>query len=66
LNSLASVPGVLEFKAPKTDHNDFAPRVGLAYSPDFASGFGNTIFGAPGQSSFRAVLVSRICRHFKI
>lgn len=34
LNSLASVPGVIEFREPKADLRALAPRVGLAWSPD--------------------------------
>ena len=33
LNSIASVPGVLVFNAPKAQYLNFAPRVGLAWSP---------------------------------
>ena len=33
LNSISSVPGVIEFNVPKTDKNNFSPRLGLAYSP---------------------------------
>ena len=33
LNAVSSVPGVLTFRAPKAQHGNFAPRVGLAYSP---------------------------------
>lgn len=54
LNTLASVPGVIEFNTPKTDHNNFAPRAGLAYSPDFESGIGKVLFGTPEQSALRA------------
>jgi hypothetical protein len=54
LNSLASVPGVVEFNTPKTDHNNFAPRVGFAYSPDFEDEIGRFLFGTQGQSSIRA------------
>ncbi len=54
LNALASVPGVIEFRRPKTDKNNFAPRVGLAYSPDFERGIGRLLFGTRGQSSLRA------------
>jgi hypothetical protein len=33
LNSLASVPGVITFAEPKPDKNNWAPRIGFAYSP---------------------------------
>ncbi|MEO8096850.1 MAG: carboxypeptidase regulatory-like domain-containing protein [Acidobacteriota bacterium] len=33
LNSLADVPGVLTFAAPRAQKTNFAPRVGFAYSP---------------------------------
>lgn len=33
LNSLADVPGVLTFAAPKAQKKNFAPRIGFAYSP---------------------------------
>lgn len=33
LNSLANVPGVITFAAPKPQKNNWAPRVGFAYSP---------------------------------
>lgn len=54
LNAIANVPGVLEFRVPQTDRNNFAPRVGFAYSPDFETGFWNTLFGRRGASSIRA------------
>jgi hypothetical protein len=38
----------------KTDKNNFAPNVGIAYSPDFKSGFFHRIFGDSGQSVLRA------------
>jgi hypothetical protein len=34
LNAIASVPGLIEFRAPKAQFWNFAPRVGLAWSPD--------------------------------
>lgn len=36
-----------------SDKNNFSPRVGLAYSPDFESGIGNKIFGDSGKSVIR-------------
>jgi hypothetical protein len=43
LNNLASVPGVIEFKAPTPTYLDFAPRIGIAYSP-----------GSSGRTAIRA------------
>lgn len=37
----------------KTDYNNFAPNVGVAYSPNFESGIGNFLFGAEGKSVIR-------------
>ena len=37
-----------------TDTNNFAPNFGIAYSPDFKSGFLHRIFGDSGQSVIRA------------
>jgi hypothetical protein len=54
LNSLASVPGVLSFDEPKAQTKNFAPRVGIAYAPDFQGGMLHRIFGGPEQSSIRA------------
>jgi hypothetical protein len=45
-NSIASVPGLIEFNEPRTQKKNFAPRVGIAWSPDaarssvFRAGFG--------------------------
>ena len=33
LNAISSVPGVITFGNPKTDKNNFAPRIGFAYDP---------------------------------
>jgi hypothetical protein len=33
LNSIADVPGVITFRAPRAQLKNFAPRLGLAYSP---------------------------------
>ncbi len=53
-NALASVPGVLEFRAPKTQTKNFGPRVGFAWAPDYTSGLLGRIFGSNGKSSIRA------------
>jgi hypothetical protein len=53
LNSVASLPGVFEFRKPRTDKNNFGPRVGFAYSPNFSGGLLGKIFGAQGKSSIR-------------
>jgi len=42
LNSIADVPGVLTFRAPEASKKNFAPRIGLAYSP-----------GVSGRTSIR-------------
>ena len=54
LNSIASVPGLLEFNEPKAQKKNFASRVGLAYAPNFQTGVLHRIFGGPDQSSIRA------------
>jgi hypothetical protein len=54
LNALASVPGVIDFRRPRTDRNNFAPRVGFAYSPAWDNAFGQYLFGERGQSAIRA------------
>jgi hypothetical protein len=46
-------PGVRKTISPvKT--NKFGPRVGIAYSPNFDSGFLGKLFGGPGRSSIRS------------
>ena len=45
--------GVPQTLAP-TRYNNFAPRVGLAYSPGFSDGALGKIFGGPGKTSIRA------------
>jgi hypothetical protein len=43
LNSISNVPGLIEFNEPKPQYKNFAPRVGVAYSP-----------GSNGKTSIRA------------
>lgn len=42
LNALASVPGLVDFRAPNPATNDWGPRIGFAYSP-----------GSSGKTSIR-------------
>jgi Carboxypeptidase regulatory-like domain/TonB dependent receptor len=37
----------------KTDYNNFAPNIGVAWSPSFESGVGNFLFGSAGKSVIR-------------
>jgi hypothetical protein len=37
LNSIASVPGLIDFSEPRAPKKNFAPRVGLAWSPGNSS-----------------------------
>ncbi len=46
-------PGIPSTLAP-TRYNNFAPRVGIAYSPGFSDGVAGKIFGGPGKTSIRA------------
>lgn len=46
-------PGVPPGLAPDR-YNNFAPRVGVAYSPGFTEGVLGKIFGGPGKTSIRA------------
>src|ERR1051325_3229581 len=54
LNAISNVPGVIEFATPKTDKNNFAPRIGFAYAPVGTSSLGRFFFGTGGQSALRA------------
>lgn len=46
-------PGIPSTLAP-TKYHDLAPRIGMAYSPDFKDGILHKIFGDSGKSSIRA------------
>jgi len=46
-------PGIPSTLAP-THYNNFAPRLGMAYSPGFTDGILSKIFGGPGKTSIRA------------
>jgi hypothetical protein len=46
-------PGIPKTLAP-TRYDNFGPRLGLAYSPDFSEGVLGKIFGGPGKTSIRA------------
>jgi hypothetical protein len=54
LSANGNIPGVIEFREPKPDRNNWAPRVGIAWAPSFDGGIGGLIFGHSGQSSIRA------------
>ena len=54
LSANGNIPGVIEFRVPKADRNNFAPRVGFAWAPSFTGGIGGFIFGKEGESSIRA------------
>ena len=46
-------PGIPDTLAP-TKHTNFAPRIGLAYSPSFSEGIGHKLFGNAGTTVIRA------------
>jgi hypothetical protein len=46
-------PGIPSTLAP-TRYNNFAPRIGIAYSPDFKDGILGKLTGGPGKTSIRA------------
>src|SRR6185437_5723667 len=46
-------PGIPSTLAP-TRYNNFGPRIGIAYSPNFSDGFLGKLTGGPGKTSIRA------------
>jgi hypothetical protein len=61
LNALANVPGLLVFNSPKTSNKNFAPRIGIAWSPghrgttSVRAGFGlgyDVIYDNVGTTSY--------------
>ncbi len=42
------------------DWNNFAPFIGIAYSPDFSSGPMNWLFGSEGKTSIRAGILDQL------
>jgi hypothetical protein len=67
LNAISDVPGLITFRAPKTANKNFAPRVGIAYSPgksgntSIRAGFGmayDVIFDNVGSTAYPPQLSS--------
>ncbi len=54
VNAISSVPGLIDFRSPRSQKKNFAPKVGFAYSPNYEGGMLGRIFGANGKSSLRA------------
>ena len=54
LNAISSVPGLIDFHAPKAQTKNFGPRVGFAYSPEYSDGLLGRLFGNSGRTSIRA------------
>jgi len=50
---VAGDPGIPRGMEP-TRYHDFAPRLGIAFSPDTAQGLLGKLFGGPGRTSIRA------------
>ncbi len=67
LNAISDVPGLITFHAPKTANKNFAPRIGIAYSPgnsgrtSIRAGFGmayDVIFDNVGSTAYPPQLSS--------
>jgi Carboxypeptidase regulatory-like domain len=55
LNAISSVPGLLDFRSPRAQKKNFAPRVGVAWSPNYQeSSLMGRLFGNQGKTSVRA------------
>ena len=54
LNAISSVPGLIDFHAPKSQKKNFGPRLGFAYSPEYSEGLLGRLFGRDGRTSIRA------------
>ena len=54
LNAISSVPGLIEFRTPRSQKKNFGPRLGFAWSPEFEGGLLGRVFGTNGKSSIRA------------
>jgi hypothetical protein len=50
----ANIPGVIEFGVPEVDKNNWAPRIGIAWAPNWDNTIGRLLFGEQGESSIRA------------
>lgn len=54
LNSISTVPGLLEFREPKSQKRNFGPRLGFAWSPNYDGGILGRLFGDNNKTSIRA------------
>jgi hypothetical protein len=53
VNAISTVPGLLDFREPRSQKKNFSPKFGFAYSPNYTSGLLGRVFGANGKSSLR-------------
>jgi len=54
VNAIANVPGLLTFDEPSSQKKNFGPSIGIAYSPNYASGWMHKLLGSDNTSSIRA------------